>query len=393
MNIRLNRTRSLLGLVLLPLLPAAAWLLAGCGEKIAIPEATGLYSGSPYQIAADYSDTTMPRQITVAHNLLFVISNAGLVKRDQSYNLDSSVPGLTSATALCVNEDESLVFVFEETDSRVSWYSTSDLTYLGETAVPEVGTCNAMATCAVGIEQYPGAETYLYLSSPEQGRVYRYAYDAVSGLNPHGILARADGSAARFVHMPTGLARDSQDSLLVADADPGRNWVIRFHAEPDTLDVTADPDDMDEMRGKAALWGNATSCVPHPAGDYVLGNAPDQCGQTEWDPDITDEPGFFDQPQGMAVDGSGRIFVTDRDNSRVQVFDASGDYALLFGNPTSTPEPVSVCVIDKVNGAGANQINYGAYVFIILKDQSTVMKYVSNEQANEDNLPPPPDDF
>ena len=388
----ITRQTFLLGLLLVG---GAALLLAaaGCGEKIAIPEAKGLYSGSPYQVAAKYDDASVPRQIAMANNYLLVISDLGLMKRDQNYGAVDSVQSLTSATALCVNEDESLVFVFEATDRRVSWYETSDLTLLGEVLLPEVQECFAMVTCSVGVEQYPGAETFLYLADEPSGVIHRYAYDAVSGLNAYGILARADGNAARFVHKPTGMARDFHDSLLVAESDTLRNWVIRFHAEPDTLDATADPDDQDELRGRAALWDNATGCQPHPAGDFVLGNAPDECGQTDWDHTITDEPGFFDGPMGMAVDGSGRIFVADRGNDRIQIFDDAGDYALLFGNPDRTPRPVSVGVIDKITDPANNLVNFGAYVYIVLEDQPYLMKYVSNEQANEDNLGPPPDDF
>ena len=37
-------------------------------------------------------------------------------------------------------------------------------------------------------------------------------------------------------------------------------------------------------------------------------------------------PGEFDTPHGVAVDGEGRVYIADRGNSRVQVFDAGGGF-------------------------------------------------------------------
>ncbi len=37
-------------------------------------------------------------------------------------------------------------------------------------------------------------------------------------------------------------------------------------------------------------------------------------------------PGEFDTPHGVAVDGEGRVYVADRGNARVQVFDAEGQF-------------------------------------------------------------------
>src|SRR6185295_16131191 len=37
-------------------------------------------------------------------------------------------------------------------------------------------------------------------------------------------------------------------------------------------------------------------------------------------------PGEFDTPHGLAIDSRGRLFVADRGNSRIQIFDADGSY-------------------------------------------------------------------
>jgi DNA-binding beta-propeller fold protein YncE len=42
------------------------------------------------------------------------------------------------------------------------------------------------------------------------------------------------------------------------------------------------------------------------------------------------EPGDFWYPNGLAVDGDGRIYVADGDNGRLQVFDAEGSLLYLI---------------------------------------------------------------
>jgi DNA-binding beta-propeller fold protein YncE len=37
-------------------------------------------------------------------------------------------------------------------------------------------------------------------------------------------------------------------------------------------------------------------------------------------------PGQFNIPHGIAIDGTGNVFVADRENSRIQIFDANGSY-------------------------------------------------------------------
>lgn len=375
-------------LAALTALLAGGLLMAGCGEKITIPQPQGLYSGSPYSIIDSFDDPTGPIALGIANNTLLVLSPDALTKRDQNYGQITQVTGLGQATAMCVEAQEDIVFLYEASLGRVSWYATNSLDFLGATEVPAVQAAVAMTTCPAGIELQPGARTFLYISDPDSLVVHRYAFDELSGLHSFGILCRADGDAARFVHEPLGLACDSQDSLLVCDQDTLRNWVIRFNSYPIMTDVTVDPLDQDPWRGRAALWDNQSGCLPHPAGDYVLGNAAD-CGQTDWTGGVSDLAGEFNRPGALAVDGSGRIFVADTGNDRIQIFDAVGDYVLLFGNPGDTPAPRSIGVVDIVSDPANNRVNFGAYVYILPGGNDIVLKYISNEQRNDEGLPPP----
>jgi DNA-binding beta-propeller fold protein YncE len=49
-------------------------------------------------------------------------------------------------------------------------------------------------------------------------------------------------------------------------------------------------------------------------------------------------PGQFDVPHGIALDSAGRVFVADRSNSRVQIFDPAGTFLAewrQFGRPSA----------------------------------------------------------
>ena len=49
------------------------------------------------------------------------------------------------------------------------------------------------------------------------------------------------------------------------------------------------------------------------------------------------EPSRFNDPHGLAIDSQGRIFVADRGNNRIQIFDSEGNYVhqwTQFGRPS-----------------------------------------------------------
>jgi hypothetical protein len=381
----MNRRRTIAAVVVL----GSLWLaLAGCGEKIAIPEARGLFSVAPY-----YGDGELvvndPRQVLAVQGNLFVLAADSLTKRDQAFNLIAAATGFGDAQAMCSDDGDSLVFVWDQDRRQVDWLSARTLEppvgLPSTTPLPDVQRCVAMATSRAGVEQVPGAVTFLYLADPDSGVVHRYAYEPFTGLIPHGILCRGDGDGTRFVHVPGGMVRDHEDSLLVCDLDTLRNWVIRFHSVPDVTDTaTTGPN---PLRGWAALFGAAT-CDPPAAADYVLGDAA-ECNEGDWQGGPGSAEGEFHLPSDVTVDGSGRIYVADTRNDRIQLFDDTGFYQVYYGTAETTPAPVSVAVVDVRTGGGADEINHGAYMYLV--SGGLVRKYISGEHYNFLNagLPPP----
>lgn len=330
----------------LAVVAALALVLAfGCGEKLTVPEAEGLYGIYTYTIERTEVDPRA-RQLLSVRGSLVALTPESLLKYSQDDAVTASAGGFSDATACCTDDADSLIFVWDQASHRVSWYSSRDLLARASADLPEVAAVAGMAASHAGIGQVPGASTFLYLADPEAGVVHRYAYHPDVGLLAHGILCRAAGQGARSVHVPGALARDRQDSLLVCDRDPERNWVIRFVSVPDLTDISADPDLDDPLRGNAGLY-HAPNCNPPAASDYVIGDAP-PCPPEEWVrlPHGANEN--LDDPSAVAVDGQGKIYIADRGNDRVQRFTAEGAFDLLIGGgggSSDIPSPRSVAVL------------------------------------------------
>jgi len=88
------------------------------------------------------------------------------------------------------------------------------------------------------------------------------------------------GTDDKHFNKPTDLAFATDGSLYVSDGY-GNNRVVKFSPKGDFL----------------VEWGRKGS-----------------------------KPGEFDLPHGITVDSEGRVYVADRSNSRIQVFDADGKF-------------------------------------------------------------------
>jgi NHL repeat len=385
---------ALAGLVCAALLPV---LLSGCGEKIAIPEPSGVWANLAYSIA-DTFDEVGVRQVTTGWGNLFVLTADSLTKRNLDYLANASVSVPNNPTSMCVDKSGELIFVWEETGQTVSVFDSTELEFLGSAHLPELTGVISMATSPEGMDEtIAGGRTFLYLTTSD-GLIYRHAvmgaqdgsFTCAECLLPAGLLAWYEGVGARSVHSPAGLARDSEDQMLVCERDSLRNWVIRFDSAPDSTDLTAVPPDGDPaMAGRAVTFGQPT-CEPEPAAeDYVLGDAA-ECDEAGWVGGSSSADGEFDLPLALAVDGEGKIFVADFNNSRIQIFDANGDYRAQFGIRSESGEtnPTSLGIVDIRIPSGLE--HNAAFVFVTVQDGDRVIKYISEEHYLEEfgELPP-----
>ena len=165
--------------------------------------------------------------------------------------------------------------------------------------------------------------------------------------DPSGKLLASFG-AGMFV-FPHGIAVDDDGNVWVADAD-GKNGkgqqVVKFSPTGKVL-LTL---------GKAGMPGDAPGYFNRPSGVAIARNGDifvadghggdsnarvvkfSKSGKfiTAWGKKGS-APGEFDTPHAIAVDSHERVYVADRSNSRIQVFDADGRFIAdwrQFGRPS-----------------------------------------------------------
>lgn len=391
----MNRPRATCGrstclLAAAALAATCAVLAAGCGVKIAAPQAVGLFSTNAYTTDTLFVDPDA-RQMVAAIGRLFVVGADGsLVKRTLDYEEFSRVDGFADPVAVCTDEDARLVFVWEAGANRLSAFQTSDLSPVGSATLTTVQRVTHIYASKTGKEELAAdAETFLYLADPDSGVVHRFAWYAGGDMAPMGILCRDEGLSTRAVHVPAGMLRDASGMLLVCDADTARNWVTRFDPTPILTDVAAAPEGPHPWRGLAVIF-EAEGCEPQPQSAYTLGDAA-ECGEdATWVGGPSDAQAEFDTPTALASDGQGRIFVADTGNDRVQIFSDRGEFEMTFRDTSRTLDPVSIGVVDvRIAGGG---VNYGAYVFTLSGADGKIRRFISYDHymSLNDEPPPPP---
>jgi peptidylamidoglycolate lyase len=144
-----------------------------------------------------------------------------------------------------------------------------------------------------------------------------------------GTILSALGGDGLFT-MPHGLRIDSHDRLWVTDV--GTHTVRKLSADGAVLLQVGTPG---EAGQDATHFNQPTDVYPAEDGSFYVadgyGNARiakfSEVGEFlfEWGT-RGEAPGQFDTPHSIAGDAHGRIYVADRGNGRLQVFDAEGRF-------------------------------------------------------------------
>lgn len=151
--------------------------------------------------------------------------------------------------------------------------------------------------------------------------------------DPEGRFLRGWRTPAWEHGKPTGLSIHPDGSLMVADTHYFR---ILFYDPDGTLQ--AERTLGGEFGPGPGQFGLVTDAVADSQGclyvaeygeyDRIQKFAPDGTFLFQWG-GRGSEPGQFSRPQNLAVDQQDQVWVVDACNDRVQVFDATGDQALL----------------------------------------------------------------
>ena len=159
--------------------------------------------------------------------------------------------------------------------------------------------------------------------------------------NPDGILVRSFGGG--IFAIPHGFHVDRDGNVWVTDAPFAQGMVtankghqvVKFSPEGEILLVLGTPG---ETGDDESHFNMPSDVITAPNGDIFVadghgGNsnarivkfAPDGTYIMEWG-EAGSGPGQFDAPHGLAMDSQGRLFVADRGNSRIQIFDQNGNF-------------------------------------------------------------------
>ena len=146
----------------------------------------------------------------------------------------------------------------------------------------------------------------------------------------------ASWGAGQFI-MPHGLTIDREDNVWLTDV--ALHQVFKFTHDGKLLLILGE-------RGKpgtdAAHFNLPSDVAVLPDGSFyvsdgykntrVLKFAADGRFEVEWGTK-GDAPGQFNLPHGIALDAQGRVYVCDRTNSRIQVFDPRGKFLAQWKGP------------------------------------------------------------
>ncbi len=129
---------------------------------------------------------------------------------------------------------------------------------------------------------------------------------------------------------PHGLAVDSKDNVWVTDV--AHHQVFKFSHDGKHL-MTVGAKDAPGLDG--THFNKPTDVAITPSGEFYVsdGYGNSRVAKFSGDGDFLfdwgkkgDQPGEFDLPHGISLDAQGHVYVADRSNARVQIFDGNGKF-------------------------------------------------------------------
>jgi len=153
----------------------------------------------------------------------------------------------------------------------------------------------------------------------------------------HGKFLRSWGEG--LVRRAHGINVGPDGSIWLTD--DLHHTIRQFSPDGKLLLTIGDPDKASTLHGGKPFHRPTHSAISPKTGDIYIsdgyGNShvhkfdPKGRHLASWGGPGTD-PGQFNIPHNIATDAAGRVYVADRENSRVQIFDAGGQYLGQWNN-------------------------------------------------------------
>lgn len=178
-----------------------------------------------------------------------------------------------------------------------------------------------------------GAAAAVAVNSRGHVFVYHRGADALMEFDANGEFIRSLGEG--LITKAHGLHIDAEDNIWTTDT--GDHVILKLSPEGRVLMVLG-------VKGQAGEWhatydvllmNQPTDVTTAPDGTIYITDGYGNSRMIKLSPDGVvlkiwgehgDGPGQFASPHNVVVAPDGRIIMTDRDNSRIQVFDADGEF-------------------------------------------------------------------
>jgi len=245
--------------------------------------------------------------------------------------------GMRRVTTYCMDmvESKDVLYVLIRADGngghirRINW-KDEDLDIFGNFNWP--------------VQMIQDSEGVLYVSDEGDNCIHSLVDDGEKGFVPiggagKGDTAKLESSTATNkigegeLNSPAGIAFDQDENILVVDT--GNNRILKFDKSGKMLGTVISNNDENSLdmpwgivvnhKGDILVsdWRNNRICVYDSEGKYQnsFGEIPNSLGQ-----DYAQLSG----PAGLSIDDDGDIYVADRDNDRVVIYDQEGKYVTQF---------------------------------------------------------------
>lgn len=270
-----------------------------------------------------------------------------------------SIYGVTRPTGVALSPSGERIYVTESDGARVVRVFNRDGKAVGALQAPPTGAMHTPVYVAVNpvsrdvyVSDRAAHAVYVYSEKGVYRGEFRPRGDGVGAWQPLGLAFDADGAlyatdvagpyhrlliftpggklrraigAPKQFSFPNGIAVDGHGTIYATDSNNGRLLVFDAGGVlAAMIGRGAGAGDLGLPRGMTIGEGNrlyVVETVGHEVKVYRLGKSPKDApryvgsfgreGQSD---------GSFEYPNGVAVDSRARVYVTDRENNRVQVW-------------------------------------------------------------------------